>query len=145
MSVLASRMADYTLLSFSGIIDPQPPTLLNLLYLHGSTLSSQANLINACSVFVLQMLLCQSCLVFILNHLLKCCIYHCCRWLLGYPVVYLFGKEHIDRAIYNLSTKSLHIFQIFICRYVQNVSIHFVPVGNSLPPLPPREKNLFII
>ncbi|KAL2507267.1 hypothetical protein Fot_30914 [Forsythia ovata] len=37
-------------------------------------------------------------------------------WLLCYPVVYLFGKEHIDRAIYNLSTKSLHIFQIFICR-----------------------------
>ncbi|KAG4961434.1 hypothetical protein JHK87_038067 [Glycine soja] len=31
-------------------------------------------------------------------------------WLLGYPVVYLFGKEHISDAIYNLATKYLHIF-----------------------------------
>ncbi|KAF3455693.1 hypothetical protein FNV43_RR00335 [Rhamnella rubrinervis] len=37
-------------------------------------------------------------------------------WLLGYPVVYMFGKEHIADAIYNLSTKSLHIFKISICR-----------------------------
>ncbi|XP_057728265.1 uncharacterized protein LOC130944116 [Arachis stenosperma] len=37
-------------------------------------------------------------------------------WLLGYPVVYLFGKEHIADAIYNLSTKYLNIFQVFICR-----------------------------
>ncbi|XP_057458912.1 uncharacterized protein LOC130749554 [Lotus japonicus] len=37
-------------------------------------------------------------------------------WLLGYPVVYLFGKEHIADAIYNLSTKYLHIFQVFVCR-----------------------------
>ncbi|KAL2332218.1 hypothetical protein Fmac_019799 [Flemingia macrophylla] len=37
-------------------------------------------------------------------------------WLLGYPVVYLFGKEHISDAIYNLSTKYLHIFQVFVCR-----------------------------
>ncbi|KAJ6370470.1 hypothetical protein OIU76_028700 [Salix suchowensis] len=26
-------------------------------------------------------------------------------WLLGYPVVYLFSKQHIEDAIYNLSTK----------------------------------------
>ncbi|TKY48327.1 40S ribosomal protein S4-C [Spatholobus suberectus] len=37
-------------------------------------------------------------------------------WLLGYPVVYLFGKEHIADAIYNLSTKYLHIFQVLVCR-----------------------------
>ncbi|XP_028783322.1 uncharacterized protein LOC114739431 isoform X1 [Neltuma alba] len=37
-------------------------------------------------------------------------------WLLGYPVVYLFSKEHIADAIYNLSTKYLHIFQVSICR-----------------------------
>ncbi|KAG6395509.1 hypothetical protein SASPL_146154 [Salvia splendens] len=38
------------------------------------------------------------------------------RWLLGYPVVYLFGKDHIERAVYNLSSKSLHIYQIFVTR-----------------------------
>ncbi|KAK7261618.1 hypothetical protein RIF29_27933 [Crotalaria pallida] len=37
-------------------------------------------------------------------------------WLLGYPVVYLFGKEHIADSIYNLSTKYLHIFQVFVSR-----------------------------
>uniref|UniRef100_A0A5B7B4A1 Uncharacterized protein n=1 Tax=Davidia involucrata TaxID=16924 RepID=A0A5B7B4A1_DAVIN len=37
-------------------------------------------------------------------------------WLLGYPVVYLFGKDHIADAIYNLSTKSLHLFKILVCR-----------------------------
>ncbi|XP_015900050.3 uncharacterized protein LOC107433284 isoform X1 [Ziziphus jujuba] len=37
-------------------------------------------------------------------------------WLLGYPVVYAFGKEHIADAIYNLSTKPLHIFKILVCR-----------------------------
>nr|AFK36489.1 unknown [Medicago truncatula] len=37
-------------------------------------------------------------------------------WLLGYPVVYLFGKDHISDAVYNLSTKYLHIFQVFVCR-----------------------------
>ncbi|XP_044498516.1 uncharacterized protein LOC123220379 [Mangifera indica] len=37
-------------------------------------------------------------------------------WLLGYPVVYLFGIEHIADAIYNLSTKSLRIFRILVCR-----------------------------
>ncbi|KAI4324317.1 hypothetical protein L6164_023868 [Bauhinia variegata] len=36
-------------------------------------------------------------------------------WLLGYPVVYLFSKEHIGDAIYNLSTKYLHIFQVLVC------------------------------
>lgn len=37
-------------------------------------------------------------------------------WLLGYPVVYLFGKEHIADAIYNLSTQSLRIFKILVTR-----------------------------
>ncbi|PON88647.1 hypothetical protein TorRG33x02_155520 [Trema orientale] len=37
-------------------------------------------------------------------------------WLLGYPVVYAFGKEHISDAIRNLSTKSLHIFKISVSR-----------------------------
>lgn len=37
-------------------------------------------------------------------------------WLLGYPVVYLFSKEHIADAIYNLSTKSLHLFKISVWR-----------------------------
>lgn len=37
-------------------------------------------------------------------------------WLLGYPMVYLFGREHIADAIYNLSTKSLHLFNILVCR-----------------------------
>ncbi|XP_024984334.1 uncharacterized protein LOC112520266 isoform X2 [Cynara cardunculus var. scolymus] len=36
-------------------------------------------------------------------------------WLLGYPVVYIFGKDHIEDAVYNLSTKSLHLFNIFVC------------------------------
>uniref|UniRef100_A0A2P2MIC8 Uncharacterized protein MANES_04G043800 n=1 Tax=Rhizophora mucronata TaxID=61149 RepID=A0A2P2MIC8_RHIMU len=39
-------------------------------------------------------------------------------WLLGYPVVYLFGKEHIADAIHNLSTKSLRIFKILVHRNV---------------------------
>ncbi|XP_031276935.1 uncharacterized protein LOC116135380 [Pistacia vera] len=37
-------------------------------------------------------------------------------WLLGYPVVYLFGIDHIADAIYNLSTKSLRIFRIVVSR-----------------------------
>lgn len=37
-------------------------------------------------------------------------------WLLGYPVVYAFGKDHISDAIYNLSTKPLHIFRVSVCR-----------------------------
>ncbi|XP_010526097.1 PREDICTED: uncharacterized protein LOC104803749 [Tarenaya hassleriana] len=43
-------------------------------------------------------------------------------WLLGYPVVYLFGKDHIEDAIYNLSTKSLRIFRILVSR---NMDSHF--------------------
>lgn len=38
-------------------------------------------------------------------------------WLLGYPVVYLFGKDHIEDAVYNLSTKSLRIYQILVSRH----------------------------
>lgn len=37
-------------------------------------------------------------------------------WLLGYPVVYLFSKEHIADAVYNLSTISLHLYKILIHR-----------------------------
>lgn len=37
-------------------------------------------------------------------------------WLLGYPVVYIFGKDHIEDAVYNLSTKSLHLFNVFVRR-----------------------------
>ncbi|XP_071938634.1 uncharacterized protein [Coffea arabica] len=37
-------------------------------------------------------------------------------WLLGYPVVYLFCKEHIEDAVCNLSTKSLNLYQIFVSR-----------------------------
>ncbi|CAL1386328.1 unnamed protein product [Linum trigynum] len=37
-------------------------------------------------------------------------------WLLGYPVVYLFGKEFISEAICNLSTKNLHLFRILVRR-----------------------------
>ncbi|XP_038691989.1 uncharacterized protein LOC119990193 isoform X2 [Tripterygium wilfordii] len=37
-------------------------------------------------------------------------------WLLGYPVVYLFSKEHIADAIFNLSTKSLRVFRILVRR-----------------------------
>ncbi|MCL7045468.1 hypothetical protein MKW94_008229 [Papaver nudicaule] len=54
---------------------------------------------------------------------LSCCMQDCQvtiptlnGWLLGYPVVYLFGKEHISDSIYNLSTKSLQLFQISIHR-----------------------------
>ncbi|CAA6668285.1 unnamed protein product [Spirodela intermedia] len=37
-------------------------------------------------------------------------------WLLGYPVVYLFSKDHIADAVYNLSTKSLRIYKIIAHR-----------------------------
>ncbi|KAM7278993.1 hypothetical protein ACFE04_006127 [Oxalis oulophora] len=37
-------------------------------------------------------------------------------WLLGYPIVYLFGKEHISGAIYNLSAKFLRIYNISVRR-----------------------------
>lgn len=47
-------------------------------------------------------------------------------WLLGYPVVYLFSKQHIEDAIYNLSTKYLRIFQIIVSRYAS-------PKKGSLP------------
>lgn len=42
----------------------------------------------------------------------------CFRWLLGYPVVYMFSKQHIANAVYKLSTEYLHIFKISVCRYV---------------------------
>ncbi|KAF4400853.1 hypothetical protein G4B88_004396 [Cannabis sativa] len=44
-------------------------------------------------------------------------------WLLGYPVVYALGKEHISEIIRNLSTKSLHLFKISVCRIVSNLAI----------------------
>ncbi|KMT15772.1 hypothetical protein BVRB_3g057470 [Beta vulgaris subsp. vulgaris] len=37
-------------------------------------------------------------------------------WLLGYPVVYLFGKDHISDAIYNLSTKPLRLYKVLVNR-----------------------------
>ncbi|XP_023520598.1 uncharacterized protein LOC111784014 isoform X1 [Cucurbita pepo subsp. pepo] len=37
-------------------------------------------------------------------------------WLLGYPIVYLFHKEHISEATYNLSAKPLHIFRLSVSR-----------------------------
>ncbi|KAL4193650.1 hypothetical protein AMTRI_Chr06g177790 [Amborella trichopoda] len=37
-------------------------------------------------------------------------------WLLGYPVVYLFSKEHTSHAVCNLSTRPLHIFKILVGR-----------------------------
>ncbi|KAL0668434.1 hypothetical protein Bca4012_031138 [Brassica carinata] len=37
-------------------------------------------------------------------------------WLLEYPVVYLFGTDHIEDAIYNLPTKSLRIFKVLVQR-----------------------------
>ncbi|XP_056695088.1 uncharacterized protein [Spinacia oleracea] len=37
-------------------------------------------------------------------------------WLLGYPVVYLFGKDHISDAIYNLSTKPLRLYKVLVHR-----------------------------
>ncbi|XVE81059.1 hypothetical protein DITRI_Ditri15bG0032700 [Diplodiscus trichospermus] len=37
-------------------------------------------------------------------------------WLLGYPVVYLFSTDHIEHAIYNLSTKFLRIYKILVHR-----------------------------
>ncbi|KAJ4822681.1 hypothetical protein Tsubulata_027245 [Turnera subulata] len=39
-------------------------------------------------------------------------------WLLGYPVVYLFSKDHIADAICNLSTKYLRIFKVTFSRNV---------------------------
>lgn len=38
-------------------------------------------------------------------------------WLLGYPVVYIFSKEHVADAVYNLSTQYLHIYKILMCRH----------------------------
>ncbi|KAL5990925.1 hypothetical protein ACLOJK_011830 [Asimina triloba] len=38
-------------------------------------------------------------------------------WLLGYPVVYLSGKEHMADAVYNLSTKPLNLFKIVVGRF----------------------------
>ncbi|KAL9233195.1 hypothetical protein vseg_008222 [Gypsophila vaccaria] len=43
-------------------------------------------------------------------------------WLLGYPVIYLFGKDHISDAIYNLSTKPLHLFRILFRRNPSHTS-----------------------
>lgn len=41
-------------------------------------------------------------------------------WLLGYPVVYLFSKDNAADATCNLSTKSLHIYQIIISRNLKS-------------------------
>lgn len=39
-------------------------------------------------------------------------------WLLGYPVVYLFNREHVAEAASNLSTGPIHLFKILICSKV---------------------------
>ncbi|XP_059654608.1 uncharacterized protein LOC132301359 isoform X2 [Cornus florida] len=61
-------------------------------------------------------------------------------WLLGYPVVYLFGKEHIADAIYNLSTKSLHLFKILVCR-LNAVDSEIHTVVGMVPPVRDFVKN----
>ncbi|KAH9606889.1 hypothetical protein KSS87_019723 [Heliosperma pusillum] len=42
-------------------------------------------------------------------------------WLLGYPVIYLFGKDHIADAIYNLSTKPLHLYRVLFRRIASEI------------------------
>ncbi|XP_038904584.1 uncharacterized protein LOC120090945 isoform X2 [Benincasa hispida] len=42
-------------------------------------------------------------------------------WLLGYPIVYLFDKEHISEATYNLSAKPLHIFRLSVSSTSKNI------------------------
>ncbi|XXG62195.1 hypothetical protein AAC387_Pa05g0608 [Persea americana] len=37
-------------------------------------------------------------------------------WLLGYPIVYLFSKERVADAVYNLSTKPLNLFKVVVGR-----------------------------
>ncbi|PQM34120.1 uncharacterized protein Pyn_18016 [Prunus yedoensis var. nudiflora] len=37
-------------------------------------------------------------------------------WLLSYPVVYMFIKEHAVKAVRNISSKYLHIYRISVCR-----------------------------
>ncbi|PQQ05140.1 uncharacterized protein Pyn_24327 [Prunus yedoensis var. nudiflora] len=40
-------------------------------------------------------------------------------WLLGYPVVYMFIKEHGVKAVRNISSKYLHIYRISVCSELQ--------------------------
>ncbi|XP_031478091.1 uncharacterized protein LOC116249099 isoform X1 [Nymphaea colorata] len=56
------------------------------------------------------------------NALLECCI---SRWLLGYPVAYLFTKDHVADAISNLSSKPLHLYMILVCRNVVSKKDNF--------------------
>jgi len=39
-------------------------------------------------------------------------------WLLGYPIVYLFNREHVAQAASILSTGPIHLFKILICSKV---------------------------
>lgn len=39
------------------------------------------------------------------------------RWLLGYPVTYLFRNESGETATQNLSKHSLHIYRIYVVRF----------------------------
>lgn len=60
-----------------------------------------------------------------------------CRWLLGYPVVYLFSKDHVADAVYNLSTKYLHIYKILVRRFITfwfyfKYKCHFINVLKNL-------------
>ncbi|KFK35170.1 hypothetical protein AALP_AA5G248800 [Arabis alpina] len=45
-------------------------------------------------------------------------------WLLDYPVVYLFGTDHIEDAIYNLTTKSLRIYKVLVQRNITTGDSH---------------------
>ncbi|KAF3790108.1 hypothetical protein EJ110_NYTH17129 [Nymphaea thermarum] len=38
-------------------------------------------------------------------------------WLLGYPVAYLFTKDHVADAVSNLSSKPLHLYMILVCSF----------------------------
>ena len=40
-----------------------------------------------------------------------------CRWLLGYPVTYLFRNGSAEAATKNLSKHSLHIYRIYVVRF----------------------------
>ncbi|EFH54533.1 hypothetical protein ARALYDRAFT_486415 [Arabidopsis lyrata subsp. lyrata] len=53
-------------------------------------------------------------------------------WLLDYPVVYLFGTDHIEEAIYNLSTKSLRIFKVLVCSNATTEDSHLEELTSAI-------------
>lgn len=59
-----------------------------------------------------------------LKHVFLICSYivvldtaNSCRWLLGYPITYLFNKEHGEKAMRNLSFKSIYHYKLFASRF----------------------------